>query len=147
MSYLASQGIRNIDDNQLPVCLPIIDHGERAQNLHLQHVASLGNPEQVETNYYGSPTALLDNIFKIIFLTVRAPVSDLAAVHGIVVSLAARALVLVVRVLPGLGQRAVVPDVAVVREAVGHVAQLALLLVLRRQLLTLHLNTRTFAKF
>ena len=75
--------------------------------------------------------------------------SDLAAVHGIVVALAARALVLVVRVLPGLGQRAVVPDVAVVREAVGHVAQLALLLVLRRQLFnsTLHLNTRTFAKF
>ena len=67
-----------------------------------------------------------------------APVSDLAAVHGIVVALAARALVLVVRVLPGLGQRAVVPDVAVVREAVGHVAQLALLLVLQIQLLTLH---------
>ena len=56
--------------------------------------------------------------------------SDLAAVHGIVVALAAGALVLVVRVLPGLGQRAVVPDVAVVREAVGHVAQLTLLLVL-----------------
>ena len=64
--------------------------------------------------------------------------SDLAAVHGIVVALAARALVLVVRVLPGLGQRAVVPDVAVVREAVDHVAQLALLLVLQIQLLTLH---------
>ena len=64
----------------------------------------------------------------------ETPVSDLAAVHGIVVALAARALVLVVRVLPGLGQRAVVPDVAVVREAVGHVAQLPLLLVLRIQL-------------
>jgi len=36
----------------------------------------------------------------------------------------------VVGVLPGLGKGSVVPDVALVREAVGHEAQLALLDVL-----------------
>ncbi len=57
-------------------------------------------------------------------------VADLADVDGVVVALAAGALVDDVGVLPGLRDGAVVPDVAVVREAVGHEAQLALLHVL-----------------
>ena len=58
------------------------------------------------------------------------PVPDLAAVQGVIIAEALGGLVLVVGVLPGLREGSIVPDVAVVRKAVGDESQLALLLVL-----------------
>jgi len=56
--------------------------------------------------------------------------ADFDDVNRIVVALALGVLVDVVGSLPGLGERAVVPDVSVVGEAVVDEASLALLLVL-----------------
>ena len=57
---------------------------------------------------------------------------DFADVDWVAVALALSVAVDVVRVLPGLRNGAVVPDVALVREAVGHEAQLALFHVLKK---------------
>lgn len=98
---LISQRIGHVDRDHLPVGFALIDQRYRSQDLHL------------------------DN-----FATFCHPVANFQHINGIVVTLAAGRRVQVLGVLPRLRQRTVVPDVAVVWEAVGDEAQLALFHVL-----------------
>lgn len=95
------QRIVHIDGDYLPVGFALVNQGNGAQHLDLQHVAALSHS-----------------------------VANLDDIDGIVVTLAAGGGLDVVGVFPGLGQGSVVPDVALVREAVGHEPQLTLLDVL-----------------
>ena len=95
------QRIRHINADHFPVRLPLVNHREHTEDLDLDD---------------GAPGLDL--------------VADLAHVDRVVVPLAVSRLVSVVGVLPGLGDGAIVPDVAVVGEAVGDIPQLAFLDVL-----------------
>ena len=74
--------------------------------------------------------ATLENNIEILFLLRLTPLANLTAVDGVVVSHALSALIFVVWVLPGLREGPVIPDVAVMRKAVGHISKFAFLLVL-----------------
>uniref|UniRef100_A0A182U5M9 Secreted protein n=1 Tax=Anopheles melas TaxID=34690 RepID=A0A182U5M9_9DIPT len=99
--HLIGQRVVHVDRDNLPVRFALVDQRDRAEYFHLQHLAPLRNAR-----------------------------ANLEHIDGIVIALAAGVRVQVVRVLPGLRERTVVPDVAVVREAVGDEPQLALLHVL-----------------
>jgi hypothetical protein len=98
---LVSNRVVHIDTDQLPVRFAFVDQRNGSKNFHLDHLTSLCHP-----------------------------VADLQHIDWVVVTLATGGRVQVVGILPGLGQGAVVPNVTVVRETVGHVAQLALFHVL-----------------
>ncbi|KAI3488210.1 hypothetical protein L1887_47749 [Cichorium endivia] len=98
---LGGERVVDVDDNHLPVGLALVEERHDAEHLDLLDLAGVAD--------------LL---------------ADLAHVERVVVALGLGVRVRVVRVLPRLREGAVVPDVALVREAVAHKAQLALLGVL-----------------
>ena len=98
---LRGEGVGDINGDDLPVGLTLVKEGQAAQDLDLLDLAGVGHR-----------------------------VSNLADVKGIIVPVGVGVSILVVRVLPGLGEGTVVPDVPVVREAVVHEAQLPLLHIL-----------------
>lgn len=98
---LISNWISHVDSEELPVSLALVDQRECSQDLDLHNVSALGDAR-----------------------------ADFANVDGIVVAFAAGGLIDVIRILPRLRQGAVVPNVALVWENVGHIAQFALLDVL-----------------
>lgn len=102
--HLGGVGVLDVDGDDLPVGLAIVEQGHHTENLDLLDLTSVANS-----------------------------LTDLANVEGIVVTNSLRVGVLVVRVLPGLGERTVVPDVALVGEAVAHKPQLTLLGVLKNR--------------
>lgn len=98
---LIGDWVINVDGQKLPVSLSLVDQCECSQNLDLHNVSAVGYA-----------------------------MTDLANVNRIVIALAAGGLIDVIGVLPGLRQSTVVPDVALVRENVGHIAQFSLFDVL-----------------
>lgn len=102
---LGGKGVVDVNDNDLPVGLALVEEGHDAEDLDLLDLAGVADS-----------------------------LTDLADVKRVVVTVGTGLGVLVVGVLPGLGEGTVVPDVAVVGEAVADVAELALLGVLTRQL-------------
>lgn len=98
---LGRQGVVDIDDNDLPVGLSLIKEGHDSEDLDLLDL-----------------TRVSDGL------------SNLADVEGVVVSVRLGLGVHRVGVLPGLGERSVVPEVTLVGEAVPHEPELALLGVL-----------------
>ena len=120
---LRGEGVLDVDDDDLPVRLLFVEEGHDAQDLDLLHLAGVADK-----------------------------LADLAHVEGVVVALGLGLGVDVVGVLPCLGssrsllaaaggttrtqrvaylgEGTIVPEVALVREAVADVAQLALLGVL-----------------
>ena len=98
---LGSQGVVDVNDNDLPVGLLLVEEGHDAQDLDLLDLAGVANK-----------------------------LTDLADIERVVVTLGLGLWVDGVGVLPGLGEATVVPEVALVGEAVADVAELALLDVL-----------------
>jgi len=98
---LGCEGIIDIDNNDFPISLAFIEQCHDSEDLDLLDLAGKAD--------------LL---------------ADLADIKRIIVALCLGLNVYLARVLPRLGERAVVPDVAVVGEAVAHKAQPALLDVL-----------------
>ena len=93
--------ISDVDGDDFPISFAFIDQSNRPEHFDLDDATPLGNL-----------------------------VTDLADVDGVIVALTSRALVDNVRVLPRLRDGSVVPNVAVVRETVGHEPQLAFLHIL-----------------
>ena len=98
---LGSKRVVDIDDNDLPVSLLLVEKGHDTEDLDLLDL-----------------TRVADKL------------TDLANIERVVVTLGLGLGVDGVRVLPGLGEAAVVPQVALVREAVANEAELALLDIL-----------------
>ena len=98
---LGSQGVVDVNDNNLPVSLLLVKEGHDAENLDLLDLAGVANE-----------------------------LTNLANIERVVVTLGLGLRVDGVGVLPGLGEATVVPKVALVREAVADEAELALLDVL-----------------
>jgi len=98
---LGSERVENINDNDLPVGLTLIEEGHDAKNLDLFDLTS-------ETDLF----------------------ADLANIERIVVTLGLGFRVRVVRVLPGLRKGTIVPDVTVMGEAVANETQTTLLDIL-----------------
>jgi hypothetical protein len=92
------EGVVDVNDDDLPVGLALVKESHDAEDLNLLDLASVADG-----------------------------LADLADVERVVVTVGVGLGVLVVGVLPGLGEGTVVPDVAVVGEAVADVAELALL--------------------
>lgn len=95
---LGGKGVVDVDDDDLPVGLTLVEEGHDAEDLDLLDLADVADS-----------------------------LTDLADVEGVVVTVGASLGVLGVGVLPSLGEGTVVPDVAVVGEAVTDVTELALL--------------------
>ena len=93
--------ISHINANHFPVRLTLVNHSKDSEDLDLDDSAS--------------------GLDLVAYLT---------HINWVIIPLAVGRLVGVVGVLPGLRDSAIVPDVAVVREAVGHKPQLTLLHVL-----------------
>jgi len=98
---LGGQGVLDIDDDDLPIGLSFVKESHDAEDLDLLDLTNVSD--------------LL---------------ADLADIEGIVVTLGFGLGVHLRRVFPSLGEGTVVPDVAMVGEAVPHVAQLSSLDVL-----------------
>ena len=98
---LGSQGVVDVNDNNLPVSLLLVKEGHDAENLDLLDLAGVANE-----------------------------LTNLANIERVVVTLGLGLRVDGGGVLPGLGEATVVPKVALVREAVADEAELALLDVL-----------------
>lgn len=99
---LGGQRIVNIDNNDLPVSLTLVQESHHTQNLDLLDLANVSN--------------LLTNFTDI---------------QRIVVTLGLSLRVGDVWVFPGLGEGTIVVDVAMVRETVAHKSQLSLLGILK----------------
>lgn len=95
---LGGKGVVDVDDDDLPVGLALVKESHDAKDLDLLDLADVADG-----------------------------LADLTDVEGVVVAVGAGLGVLGVGVLPGLGERTVVPDVTVVGEAVTDVTELALL--------------------
>lgn len=95
------QRVVDVDDDDLPVGLALVEEGHHAEDLDLLDLTRLGDE-----------------------------LADLADVEGVVVAVLLGLGVGDVGVLPGLGEGTVVPEVTLVGEAVADEAQLALLGVL-----------------
>jgi len=93
--------VTNVHDNDLPVRLAFVEEGHDTENLHLLDLANEANV-----------------------------LADLAYIEGIIVASCLGLGVRRVRVFPRLGECTVVPNVAVVREAVANETKLFLLDVL-----------------
>jgi len=98
---LGSERVGNVNDNDLPVCLTLIEESHDAEDLDLFDLANV------------------TDLF-----------TDLANIEGIVVTLGLGFGMRVIGVLPGLRECTVVPDVAVMGEAVANETQATLLDVL-----------------
>jgi hypothetical protein len=98
---LGGQRVVDVNDNDLPVGLLLVNQGHNTQNLDLLDLAGVANQ-----------------------------LTNLANVQRVVVTLGLRLGVNGVGVLPGAGEGTVVPEVTLVGEAVADEAQLALLGVL-----------------
>ena len=98
---LGGERVVDVDDDDLPVGLALVEQRHDAEDLDLLDLAGLGDE-----------------------------LADLADVERVVVALLLGLGVGDVGVLPGLGEGAVVPEVALVREAVSDISKLALLDVL-----------------
>jgi len=98
---LGSEGILNIHDNDLPIGLAFIEQSHDTKNFDLLHLADIAD--------------LLP---------------DFTNIERIVVALRLGLSVGLRGILPGLGEGSVIPDVSVVREAVAHETQPALLDIL-----------------
>lgn len=96
-----SKRVVDVDDNDLPVSLTLVEESHDTEDLDLLDLTRLGDE-----------------------------LTDLADVEGVVVTVHLGLGVGGVGVLPGLGEGTVVPEVALVGEAVADEAQLALLGVL-----------------
>lgn len=96
-----SQRVVHVNDDDLPVGLALVKESHDTEDLDLLDLTGLGNE-----------------------------LADLADVEGVVVTVHLGLGVGGVGVLPGLGEGAVIPEVALVGEAVADEAQLALLGVL-----------------
>jgi hypothetical protein len=96
-----SERVVHVNNDDLPVGLTLVEEGHDTEDLDLLDLADLGNE-----------------------------LTDLAHVERVVVTVHLGLGVGDVGVLPGLGEAAVVPEVALVGEAVADEAQLALLSVL-----------------
>ena len=95
------QRVVDVDDDDLPVRLALVEQGHHAEHLDLLDLAGLGDQ-----------------------------LADLADVERVVVAFLLRLRMGDVGVFPGLREGAVVPEVAFVGEAVADEAELALLGVL-----------------
>lgn len=91
------KGVVDVDDDDLPVGLTLVQEGHDTEDLDLLDLSDVSDG-----------------------------LTDLADVERVVVTVGAGLGVLLLGVLPGLGEGSVVPDVAVVREAVSDVSELAL---------------------
>jgi len=98
---LRSQRVVDIDDNDLPIGLFFVKQGHHAQDLDLLDLARFGDE-----------------------------LANLANVQWVVVSLGLGLWVNNIGVFPGLREGTVVPEIALVREAVSHISELALLDIL-----------------
>jgi len=98
---LVSQGILDIDDNDLPVGLALVQKSHKSESLDLFDLTS-------ETD----------------------GLTDLADIQRIVITTGLGVVVNVGGILPGLGESTVVPDVTVVGETVADETELALLDIL-----------------
>jgi hypothetical protein len=98
---LRRQRVVHVNDDDLPVGLLLVEKGHDSKNLDLLDLSDVSNK-----------------------------LADLADVERVVVALRLGLGVGDVGVLPGLGEGAVVPEVALVREAVADEAELTLLRVL-----------------
>lgn len=98
---LISDWVGHVNCQELPVSLALVNQSECSQNLDLHNVSALSNAR-----------------------------TDFADVNGIVIALAAGGLIDMIGVFPCLWKCAVVPDVALMGEDVGHIAQFAFLDVL-----------------
>lgn len=98
---LGGKRVVHVDDDDLPVRLLLVEQGHDAEDLDLLDLAGVADQ-----------------------------LADLADVERVVVALGLGLRVDGIGVLPGLGEGAVVPQVALVGEAVADVSQLALLDVL-----------------
>lgn len=91
----------DVDDNDLPVGLTLIEESHDTEHLHLLDLTRLGDK-----------------------------LADLAHIQRVIVTLLLGLWVGDIGVLPSLGEGTVVPEVALVREAVADESKLALLGVL-----------------
>jgi hypothetical protein len=98
---LRGERIIDINRNDLPIRLALVQQCHDAQDLDLLHLAGLGDE-----------------------------LADLADVEGVIVTLGFGLRVRGARVFPGLRESAIVPNVAFVGKAVAHEAELAFLCVL-----------------
>jgi hypothetical protein len=98
---LGSKRVVDVNDDDLPVGLLLVEEGHDAEDLDLLDLAGVADK-----------------------------LTDLADIERVVVALGLGLRVNGVGVLPGLGEATVVPEVALVGEAVADVAELALLDVL-----------------
>ena len=98
---LGGERVVDVDDDHLPVGLLLVKEGHNAENLDLLDLAGVANQ-----------------------------LTDLADIERVIVTLGLGLGVDGVGVLPGLGEGTVVPEIALVGEAVADEAQLALLGVL-----------------
>lgn len=98
---LGSERVVHVNDNDLPVGLLLVKEGHDTQNLDLFDLASVADK-----------------------------LTNLAHVERVIVTLGLGLGVDGVGVLPGLGEGTIVPEVALMGEAVADVAELALLDVL-----------------
>lgn len=98
---LGSQGVVDVNDDDLPVSLLLVEKGHHAQDLDLLNLAGIADE-----------------------------LTDLADIKRVVVALGLGLGVDGVGVLPGLGEGTIVPEVTLMREAVADIAKLALLGVL-----------------
>jgi len=98
---LGSERVGNVDNNDLPISLALVEEGHDTENLDLFDLANV------------------TDLF-----------ADLANVEGVIVTLGFGFRVRVVGVLPGLREGTVVPDVTVMGEAVANETQTTLFDVL-----------------
>lgn len=112
---LGSERVVDIDNDDFPVGLTFVEESHDTEDLDLLDLTSVAD------------------LF-----------ADLAHIERVVVTLSLGVGVGVVRVLPSLGESAVVPDVTLVREAVANEAQLALLGVLLEAVEALFLGDLDF---
>jgi membrane protease YdiL (CAAX protease family) len=98
---LGSKWVVDINDDELPVSLTLIEQSHNTKNLDLLDLTRVSN------------------LF-----------TDFADINWIVVTLGLGLSMNLVRVFPGLGKSTVVPDVTLVGEAVTDITKLALLNVL-----------------
>jgi hypothetical protein len=124
-----SERVVDVDDDDLPVGLTLVQEGHDSEDLDLPEKTSVET--RVRLRPLCKDLALQRGDLNSLDLTdVSDGLSDLANVERVVVTLGLGLGVLLVGVLPGLGESTVVPDVTVVGETVPHESELSLLDVL-----------------
>ena len=95
--HLGGQGVCDINGNELPVCLALVDHGHHTEDLHLLHLANGANcaggeATEVDESIKDTPATN----------TIRTLLRNVDNVNRVIVALGICALVHVGGVLPGL---------------------------------------------